>query len=262
MGRFDHIASDAIAETGGAAQAEPPADDRFNSAAYTEQAVTAHSCGDFQEALRLYGRALEEDRGHAPAWLGQVRVLLDMQQSDEAATWLEQAARVLGEVPGVLALRSLAAIGIGKLDDARQWSDRAMRAGPDVADVWLARAAVVYAGGNEAMARVNLDKAHEREPGGHTARRCAEVALDMGDLHTADRWLRKARSESPDSALVALRLGVYFERAGDLPQARHHLRRALRLEPRLTPAQLALEDLDNRGPFDRIRSAWRNWSRS
>jgi len=260
MGRFDHIASDApdtLTTDHPAGEA-----DRFTAATYTEQAVTAHNCGDLQSALRLYGRALEQDRSHAPAWLGQVRVLLDMNQPEEAATWLEQAGAILGEVPGVLALRALAAVGSGKLDDARQWSDRAMRAGPDEADVWLARAALVYASGNDKMARINLTKAHERQPGAEATRRCAEVALDAGDLLSAERWLRRALAGAPDSALVALRLGVYHERAGDLTQSRHHLERALQLEPRLKPAQLALDDLNQRGPLSRLQSAWRKWNRS
>ncbi|MCB9777526.1 MAG: tetratricopeptide repeat protein [Alphaproteobacteria bacterium] len=255
MGRFDHIPTQ-----GETAPAAAPERD-FSATAYTEQALQAHVCGDLQSALRLYGRALEEDRDHVPAWLGQVRVLLDMHQPEEAATWLEQAANVVGEVPGVLALRALAAVGRGAFDDARAWSDRAMKAGPDVAEVWLSRAAVVYASGNSAMARVNLDKAHEREPGAVTARRCAEVALDMGDLIGAERWLRKAAAGAPDSALVALRQGVYFERCGDLDQARHHLARALQLEPRLQPARVALDDLDHRGPLDRLKSTFRKWSR-
>lgn len=263
MGRFDHISTEAATDAAAAPAELGAADEaRFNADTYTNQAETAHSCGDFQSALRLYGRALEEDRSHAAAWLGQVRVLLDMHQPEEAATWLEQAARILGEVPGVLALRSLAAAGSGKLDEARQWSDRAMRAGPDEADVWLARAAVVYESGNGKMAAVNLTKAHEREPGATTARRCAELALEMGDLTQADRWLRKALAGAPDSALVALRLGVYFDRAGDLEQARHHLNRALQLEPRLKMARLALDDVNSRGPFSTVVRAWRKWSRS
>ncbi|RME22126.1 MAG: tetratricopeptide repeat protein [Deltaproteobacteria bacterium] len=257
MGRFEHIAGQ-----------PPPRDDErgagapvADAPAFVAQARKAQACGAFQAALRLYGRALEEDRFHVDAWLGQVQVLLDMGQPEEAATWMEQAARVVGEVPGLLALRALAASRRGALDEARQWSDRAMRDGADRADVWLARAAVVYSAGNGRIARVNLDKAHERDPGPDTARRCAEVALDHGDLGAARTWLTRADRADPDNPLVALRLGVYHERQGDLAQARHHLERALQLEPRLEPARLALEDLDRRGPWARLRAALRRWSR-
>lgn len=254
MGRFDHIAGVQAPEG-----AEAPGEPRFDAAHYLELAHKAHACGAWQAALRLYGRALEEDRGRAEAWLGQVRVLLDMGQPAEAATWMEQAGRVVGEVPGLLALRALAAVGRGELDEARQWSDRAMRDGPDQVEVWLARAAVVYASGNGAMARVNLDKAHERDPGPQAARRCGEVALDLGDLETAYRWLRRAEQADPENPLLALRLGVLHERQGDWDQARRHLERALALEPRLEPARLALADLSSRGALGRLSASLRRW---
>lgn len=262
MGRFDHLQGAApagrseAAPPGAAATAGGPS---FDAAHYLEQARRAHERGAWEPALRLYGRALEEDRELVGAWRGQVRVLLDMGQAEEAATWMEQAGRVVGEVPGLLALRCLAAVARGQLDEARQWSDRAMRDGADQAEVWLARAAVVYASGNGAMARVNLDKGHEREPGATTGRRCGEVALQQGDLEAARRWLLRAEQADPDCALVALRQGVLHERRGDLPAAREHLERALRLEPRLTAARLALVDLEGRGPLARLGAALRKW---
>lgn len=257
MGRFDHIE-----DRQGASPVQDGVGPAFDFAHYLEQARAAQACGAFQASLRLYGRALEEDRGRAEAWLGQVQVLLDMGQPEEAATWMEQAGRVLGEVPGLLALRALAAVAAGRLDDARQWSDRAMREGSDQPEVWLSRAAVVYASGNGKVARMNLDKAWERAPGAPTARRCGEVALDMGDLATARSWLDKADRLDPDNALVALRLGVMHERTGDLALARHHLERALQLEPRLAPARLALDDLDGRGPLARLGASLKKWIRS
>jgi len=265
MGRFDHIAGRDAADVaddgaGDVAQGERVA--TVDAGSFVAQARKAQACGSFQAALRLYGRALEEDRSRQDAWLGQVQVLLDMGQPQEAATWMEQAGRVIGEVPGLLALRALAASRRGDADEARQWSDRAMREGSDRADVWLARAAVVYASGNGKVARLNLDKAHERDPGADTARRCAEVALDHGDLGAARTWLFKAERSAPDNPLVALRLGVYHERQGDLPQARHHFERALQLEPRLEPARLALDDLDRRGPMARLRSSLRRWRKT
>ena len=267
MGRFDHIqrqetpgqtpAADGTGADGTGAQGTGV--EARGAAQFLRQADAAAARGALQSALRLYGRALEEDRSLAPAWLGQVRVLLDMGQPEEAATWMEQTARVIGEVPGLLALRALSAVRRGALDEARQWSDRAMRDGQDDPEVWLARAAVVYASGNGAVARINLDKAHERAPGAHSARRCAEVALDLGDLGVARTWLQRAEREDPENPLICLRLGVYHERVGDLDQARHLLQRALQLDPRLELAQVALADLDRRSPLARLGARLKHW---
>ncbi len=255
MSRFRHIDP-------GRPEAPEPELGALGADHFCGQAAAALADGAFEKALRLYGRALERDRQCAPAWLGQVRALLDMGQPEEAARWLEQAAGVLGERPELLALRATAAARAGRTDEARAWSDRALRDGRDSAEVWLARAEVVYATGGDKMARVNLRKAHERAPGADTARRCGEVALSAGDLSGALPWLRRASREAPESPLAALRMGIYWERAGDLGQARTELSRALALSPHLESARLALEDLDRRGPIDRLRAALIRWTRS
>jgi len=260
MSRFDHIQpgshqpTDEVAADGQA----------FGFDHYFEKAEAALARGAFEKALRYYGRALERERDRPEAWLGQVRALLDMGQPDEAMTWMEQAAGVMGERPALLALRAIACARQDNIDDARAWSDRSMREGRDSAEVWMARAEVVYATGGDKMARVNLEKAHERAGArgrpGEAARRCGEVALAAGDLSAARRWLERAAREDPESPLAALRLGVFWERAGDIPKAKLELSRALSLEPHLESAKLALDDLDRRGVVARLRAAWRRWN--
>ncbi len=253
MGRFDHIADDA--QRSGAA-VEP----LFGVARFLEQAAKAMCQGRYEQALRRYGRALELERSCEEAWAGQARALLELGQDAEAATWLEQAVRVAGERPRFDALRASAAARQGKADEAMAWSDRAMRAGPDEATTWLGRAEVLYLRAESRPASRCLDKAYEREPGGETARRCGEVALGAGDLHLARTWLERARVLLPECPLVALRLGVYWERAGHLERARVELQRAVGLEPGLAPAQLALDDLAGRGIWAKVVAVIRRLS--
>ncbi|MFT4977013.1 MAG: Tfp pilus assembly protein PilF, partial [Myxococcota bacterium] len=226
MSRFRHIQPD-DPEPSAAAEEENPYDYR-HYAALAEEAMRR---GAHERALRYYGRALEQDREQPSAWLGQVEALLRMGQPEEAQTWLEQAAAIIGEVPALLALRAIAAVRAGAIEDARAWSDRALREGADDPVVWLSRAEVLYASGEERMARVNLSKAHERAPGAQTALRCGDVALSGGDLSGARPWLERAAREDLDSPVAALLLGIYWERAGDLERAKVELSRALSLEP-------------------------------
>ena len=153
----------------------------------------------------------------------------------------------------------MAAARAGRLEDAIAWSDRAMRHGRDEALVWLARAEVVYARGDSKIAAFTLDKAHEREPGPDTARRCGEVALGAHDLPTARTWLERAVRALPEDPVVEMRLGVYWAGAGYDERARSELERALALEPGLEPARLALEALDSGGPLTAVRAALRRW---
>ena len=176
-------------------------------------------------------------------------------------TWMEQATRIVGEHSDFLALRAIAAVRTGALDDARAWSDRSMREGRDSAEVWLARAEVVYTTSGDKMARVNLNKAYERCSTSDTARRCGEIALAAGDLTASRTWLERAAHQDPQCPLAALRLGVFWERAGDIDRAQLELSRALALEPRMESAKLALDDLDNRGALEKMRALWRRWTR-
>jgi protein O-GlcNAc transferase len=252
MGRFDHIGSEA--------EARPAVQPRYGFQHFVDLAEEAMGRGGFERALRYYGRALEQDRVRAEAWAGQARALLAMDQPEEAFTWLEQAVQVAGEQADFHALRAIAAARLGRAEEAMAWADKAMRSGADRAEIWLGRAEVLYQQGQGHAAGRCLDKAHEREPGGESARRCGEVALGAGDLPRAHGWLERARTACPDCPLVALRLGVYWERAGHLGRARTELHRALALEPGLAPARLALEDLGGRGVLHRVFAIWRRWN--
>ncbi|MCB9535312.1 MAG: tetratricopeptide repeat protein [Myxococcales bacterium] len=257
MSRFQHIGGDApTAPTprGAAAPVRGYAD-------FMAEADGALRRGRFEAALRWYGRALEEDRAQPEPWCGQVRALIEMAQPLEALTWLEQAQRVVGESPQLLGLWAIATARTGALDDALAWCDRAMKAGPDAPEVWLARAEVLYLNRQGRLAPATLDKAHERAPGPETARRCAEVALTAADLPTARGWLERAVRAAPDDPLVALRFGVYWDAAGHPERAHRELTRALALEPGLEPARLALDSLGSPGLLDRARAAWRRWTR-
>jgi len=254
MGRFDHIAAEATAPL---ASGEVS----YGFQHFMDLAQQSMGRGRFERALRYYGRALEQDRSRAPAWAGQARALLEMAQPTEAFTWLEQAVRVAGERPDFHALRAIAAARLGRTDEALAWADQAMRAGADGAEVWLSRSEVLYLQGQGTAAGRCLDKGHEREPGSHTARHCGEVALGAGDLPRARTWLERARCQDAECPLVALRLGVYWERAGHIERAREELERALILEPGLASARLALDDLRKRGLWARTKDRFRRWSR-
>ncbi len=255
MGRFDHIAPDVEQASA------KPANDGYGCQHYLGQAEQAMRRGRYEAALKYYGRALEQDRQQPDAWAGQACALLEMGQPQEAFTWLEQAVRVAGEQAAFFALRAIAAARLGVVDEALAWADKAMKLGADEPEVWLARAEVLFVQAQAAAAGRCLDKAHERAPGAHTARRCGEVALGAGDLSRARTWLERARALEPECPLVALRLGVYWEREGHVERAQGELQRALTLEPSLASAKLALRDLERRGWWDLTRARIRRWIR-
>lgn len=255
MGRFETIQTPTPEAESLARREDAPLD----AGHFLEQAERAMSLGRWESALRAYGRALERDRKSEVAWAGQVEALIEMGQPAEAMTWTEQAAKVVGESPQILALRAVCCARTGKNEDALAWSDRAMRASRDDREVWLARAEVMFSSGQQEPATRALEKACERTPSPDTRRRCGAIALFYGEIRLAQLHLERARRELPDDPVLALHLGVLRERQGDLVAARAELDRALAIEPGMQAARLAIEDIDSRTPVQRLYSKVRRW---
>ena len=259
MSRFKHIDPTG---TEAPATASPSASEQdYDAAHYLELGEDALADGRFEVALRHFSRALEQDRLSLQGWLGQARALVAMQQPTEAFTWLEQATNVAGDHPAFFALRAITCARIHEAEDALAWSDRAMRDGADRADVWLARAEVLYQQRERKTAALTLDKAYERERSGETALRCAESALEWGDTGPAKLWLDRADRALPESPVVALRRGVYLERIGDWRGARDAFERALALRESCVAAELALRELRGRSSFSHWKARLTRWFR-
>ena len=259
MSRFKHI--EPTGAEADASQTVAASERDYDEAHYLTLGGEALADGRFEIALRHYSRALEQDRLNLEGWLGQARALVAMQQPQEAFTWLEQATNVAGNHPAFFALRAITCARSHEGEDALAWSDRAMRDGADRADVWLARAEVLYQQREAKTAALALDKAYERERDGHTALRCAESALEWGDTGPAKLWLDRADRALPENALVALRRGVYLERTGDWEGARAAFQRALALRGSCVSAQIGLEELESRSTFSHWKTKLLRWFR-
>ena len=259
MGRFDSIKPDGVEED---IQASEDLKDPYDADHFLKLANDAMARGNFEGALKLYGRALQRDPNRLEGWMGQVRALIDMGQPQEAMTWLEQAAGVLGEVPPLLGMRAIAAARCGNREDALAWSDRAMREGQDHMEVWLSRAEVLYLNQQPKIAIKALEKAVERAPGPTSERQVGEIALEYGDTGQAAIWLERAWRHAPEDPMVALRLGVLRDRQGDPERARSEFQRAISLAPDLQAARLALDEIDGRDWWTQTRAKLKKWMKS
>jgi len=259
MSRFKHI--EPTGSETPATENPSASEQEYDTDHYLEIGAVALADGRFEVALRHFSRALEHDRLNLNAWLGQARALVAMKQPNEAFTWLEQAAKVAGDHPAFFALRAITCARTHQAEDALAWSDRAMRDGADRADVWLARAEVLYQQRERKTAALALNKAYEREHTGGTALRCAESALEWEDAGPAKLWLDRANQALPASPLVALRKGVYLERIGDWDGARAAFERALALRASCVAAELALRDLNERSTYSHWKARLVRWFR-
>src|SRR5512140_1908434 len=87
MSRFVHL------ELGGESEDQTPQKQALvkDEAYYRAEAKLAFENGDFERALRLYAKVLEFNPNAAEPWTGQVRMLIELGQYQDANQWADKA---------------------------------------------------------------------------------------------------------------------------------------------------------------------------
>ncbi|MCI0535640.1 MAG: tetratricopeptide repeat protein [Verrucomicrobiales bacterium] len=129
-----------------------------DGAYYLAEAQDAFARGQFEQALRAYAKVLEFEPNSAAAWTGQVRMLIELREFQEAKLWADKALEKFPEEPELLAAKAVALARIGDLKAALLFSDAAVAARSDTPYVWLARGDVLLAR-KERRAEFCFDKA-------------------------------------------------------------------------------------------------------
>jgi len=184
---------------------------RLQTLAASEQdflaGVAAHQRGDLAAAERAYSSALEKDGGFVEAMVNRARVLIELEDWEGAAAWLDPAAARHGDLATVRAVRGLLALRTGHTAHAVDELTRARALAPDDVEVLT-----------------NLGAAF----------------LEQGLLEMAAEQLEKAQRLDPDRAEVAFNLGLAGDRAGDRARAVYHYRRFMDLAASADPSRPAV----------------------
>jgi len=75
---------------------------------YLAQARAAFAQGQFEQALRSYAKVLEFNPKNPAAWVGQVRMLIELGEFHEAKLWADKALEIFPEEPELLAAKAVA----------------------------------------------------------------------------------------------------------------------------------------------------------
>ena len=78
-----------------AAQGAPPRDAEY----FLEQAEKCFLAGDYELALRNFSRSLEQNPAQFEGWFGQVRMLIELGEYEEALLWADKALELFPEHP-------------------------------------------------------------------------------------------------------------------------------------------------------------------
>jgi tetratricopeptide (TPR) repeat protein len=95
--------------------------------------------GQYENALRFYSRALESDKSLVAGWVGQIQMLVQMDEAPEAELWSRKALELFPGNGELLAAQTQALCRLGDVKRAGASCDGALAAQGTSAFRWIAR---------------------------------------------------------------------------------------------------------------------------
>jgi tetratricopeptide (TPR) repeat protein len=208
--------------------------------------------GLYDNALRLYSRALEMDRALVPGWLGQIQMLIMMGEYPEAELWGRKALELFRNHPGLLAGRAQAFCRTGDLKQAQALCDASLAQQGHTAYCWAVRGELMLMR-RDPVEQYCFDKATQADADWLLNLEIAAIYLHYRLPARALLHCRTAVEKSPGhphcwytQATVELRMSL-------TRPAENSFRRCLELKPNHADARRALEDMHKgRGFFSRL----------
>lgn len=228
-----------------------------DGAYYLTQAQGAFENGLFEEALRHYARAIEFDSENPAAWCGQVRMLIELGEFEEAGRWAGKALERFPRDAELLAAKAVSLARQGDVEAATVYSDASIEERGDTPYVWLAR-------GDVQMAR-------QEERAGY----CFERAAAMAPKNWLVRWLaarihrfyrkfalaiklvQEALALNAGQGILWLELGFCQQALGLLQPAHASFDHARQFDVQSRAADDALRALAGSGLWHRVRQGCR-----
>jgi tetratricopeptide (TPR) repeat protein len=226
---------------------------------YLGEGQAAFENGDFEQALRLYGRVLEYNPNCAAAWTGQVRMLIELERFDEAKAWADKALEKFPREAELLAAKAVVLGRNGDLQAALTFSDAAIEEHGNTPYVWLARGDVLLAR-EEKQAEFCFGKALAMAARDWCAHWLASrIHTFYKKLSLALKFAQQALALAPSRAVVWLQLGFCQQGLGLFGAAQHSFAQARQLNPRYTTVTVSAVSQANTGLFTRLRGVLRQW---
>lgn len=202
-----------------------------DAAHYMSLADKAESAGEKDKALKFFSAALGEDPLLLDAWLGQLVMLLSMQEYPEAQVWSDKALEMFPDNPQISAAKATALFHVGHETQARQLIDFASEAKGDFFIVWLCRGEILLAQkipAGESCLEHALRVAKKND---HAQTRVGEILLCNKKFSSALALLQEAVTSEPGSAWAWFLLAKTQQELGMYHKALVSVRQAVQLAP-------------------------------
>ncbi len=250
MGRFDKL------EVSGEQPEKRPTTKDSNARgepAWLEQAIEERRCGHYENALRLYSRSLEDDKSLVTGWLGQVQMLVFLEEAVEAELWSRKALELFPGNGDLMAGRAQALGRSGDTTQALVLSDGSLRQTGQSAYRWQVRGELMAATKQDTD-RHCFDKAVQADPDWLVPLEIACIYLNIDLPGRAMDRARRAVELAPDRYYAWFVQGCVQRELG-LASAAKSFQRCLDVCPGHVDAKQGLMELD-RGGWS-LRRLWR-----
>jgi tetratricopeptide (TPR) repeat protein len=257
MPRFDRLELD---PSHGKPQAGSPEHDETlrDEHHWLRMAESERRQGLYENALRFYSRSLELDKSQVAGWIGQVRMLIALDESVEAELWARKALELFKNHGDLLAGRAQALCRGKDRSQASAVCDAAMAQANATAYRWQVRGEVMIVTRSN-VDRYCFDKAMQLDSDWLVPLEIAQAYLFHGFPSKALGYARQAVAKGADQPFPWFFQGQ-CERELDLSEAAvRSFRRVLEILPGHAEAQRLVAELNQQGwsPLRSLRRLFR-----
>jgi tetratricopeptide (TPR) repeat protein len=233
---------------------------RKDAGDFLAQAEAEYRWGRFEEALRLYTRALQEDRTTVPAWVGQVQMLVQLDECHEARVWSDKALELFRGNGELLAAKAQACARLNDNRSCLASSDASLRAPGSSPWRWIVRGEALLAKGErhfeECFQRALTDPAADWFDRVVIAR----VYAFYHRMTNALGYLKEAIEIEPGHGYTWFMMGKCQQALSLETAAQTSYERCLELRPDYREAQSAMFEVHGgRSILERLGGVWRRW---
>jgi tetratricopeptide (TPR) repeat protein len=227
---------------------------------WLQRAEAERRHGLFENALRLYSRSLELDKSQVAGWLGQVRMLIALDECPEAELWARKALELFKNQGDLLAGRAQALCRMQDRAQAIASCDAAMQQPDQSAYRWLVRGEVMVLTRSD-VDRYCFDKAVQLDSDWLVPLEIAQVYLYHGYPSKALARARQAVEKGPEQPYAWYFQGLCERELDFADAARRSFRRCQEIVPNHADAGRNLLELSQQG-WSPVRALRRLFRRS
>ncbi len=229
-----------------------------NPIAHYNLGLACADCGQVDEAIKHYQKALDFNSGYVEAHNNLGNVLAGLGQIDKAIAQYRTALEINPDYANAHYNLGLALAGRGHIDEAIEHYRRAVEINPDYLEAHNNLGSVLAARGQVDEAIEHYRKALKIRPDAISHNNLGSALAGCGQVDEAIAQYREALKIKPDYAEAHYNLGNALAGCGHLDEAIVHYRKALELRPDDPIAQNNLASaLVGRGQVDEAITHYR-----